>query len=207
MKRILTMKTPTHKRSRAMYTHMTLTRKFFLPGVTIASAFLCGLTTSALAEPLDVKPGLWEMIVHTQGNGQLPFPQEAMSHMSPEQRAAIIAKMEARANQPSRIVYNSCVTKEDIENPVNGVNDFLSDDKSKTKCEGKVSKQTRKSVAGTRQCTESGVNETDNFSFQVVDNAHITGKIDRKINNGVKTMSLKHDFSGKWISTSCGDAN
>jgi hypothetical protein len=189
-----------------MNIHITPIRKIIQTGV-FASIALCSAMTSVLAEPLDIMPGLWEMTVHTQGNGQMPFPQKAMSNLSPEQRAAIIARLEAGANQPSTIVYNSCVTKEDIEHPINGVNDFLSDKASDTKCEGKVSKQTRKSVAGTRRCKESGMHETDNFSFQVVDNTHITGKIDRKINGGAKSMSLKHNFTGKWISATCGAAS
>ncbi len=136
----------------------------------------------------------------------MPFPKEAMSQMSPEERAAIIAKLEAGASQPRTMVYNSCVTKEDAANVMKGVNDLLSDETSKLKCEGKISKQTSKVVTGTRQCTESGVQETDNFSFQLADNQHVKGEIDRKINGGPKTMSLKHSFAGKWISASCGDA-
>jgi hypothetical protein len=189
-----------------MNTQMTLIRILFLACVAIGSIPLVGTMKSALAEPLDVRPGLWEMTVHTQGNGQLPFPQEAMSHMSQEQRAAMIAKIEAVANQPSTMVYNSCVTKEDSADIMNSVNDLLSDERSKLKCHGKISKQTNKTVAGTRQCTElGGVQETDNFSFRLADNAHVKGEIDRKINGGEKTMSLKHNFSGKWIGASCGD--
>ena len=137
----------------------------------------------------------------------MPIPNEAISQLSPEQRAAIIAKMEGMASQPHTMVYKSCVTKEDAANVMNSVNDLLSDETAKLKCQGKISKQNRNVVAGTRQCMESGVQETDNFSFHLADNAHVKGEINRNINSGAKTMSLKQNVSGKWISASCGDTN
>jgi hypothetical protein len=189
-----------------MNIQMTQIRKPFLVSLTLAGISLFGTMTNALGVPLDVKPGLWEMTVRTRGGGQLPVPKEALSQMSPEQRAAIIAKLEAGAGQPNTMVYNSCVTQEDAANVMKGVNDLLSDETSELKCEGKISKQTSKAVTGTRQCTESGVQETDHFTFQLSDNQHVKGEIDRKIKGGPKTMSLKHSFTGKWISASCGSA-
>ncbi len=85
-----------------MNIQMTLNRKCFHAGVTITSISLCCTMTNALGEPLDVEPGLWEMTVHTQGYGQLPFPKEAISDLSQEQRAAIIAKIEAGARHVPR---------------------------------------------------------------------------------------------------------
>lgn len=171
----------------------------FFYGLLMAGAMLAGTMTSALAEPLDIKTGLWEMTGITQGKGQLPIPEADMKNMSPQQLEAI-AKVEAFANQPHKTVYKSCLTQKELEN---GETDFLSEETG-MKCESKLSKHTRTSLAGTRHCTKPGMQQTVEFAFSVQDREHGTGTMNITFSDGTRTLSSKGKMSSRWISASCG---
>ncbi len=171
----------------------------FLYGLVMAGATLAGTMTSALAEPLDVKPGLWETTAHTQAQGQLPVPEAEMKKMTPQQRAAI-AKMETRAHQPQTRTLKGCLTQQKLQKDEVA---FLSA-KPGMKCDSKLTRHTRTSVAGVRHCTKPGMQQTEDFSFEARDREHVTGKLSITISNGGKTMTSKGDLSSRWISASCG---
>ncbi len=62
---------------------------------------------------LDVKTGQWETTVSGQTSGMPAIPPEALSRLTPEQRAKVEAAMGARGAKP--IVSTSCMTKEKLE--------------------------------------------------------------------------------------------
>jgi hypothetical protein len=66
---------------------MAMQRKFWY-SVIMSVVALGGTMTSALAAPLNVKAGLWEMTLHTEAHGQLPLPPEILQQLSPERRAS-----------------------------------------------------------------------------------------------------------------------
>ena len=174
-------------------------RQFFY-GLIMAGATLAGTMTSALAESLDVKPGLWETTAHTQARGQLPIPEAEMKKMTPQQRAAI-AKMEARAHQPQTRTFKGCLTQQKLKNDETA---FLSGEPG-MKCDSKLTKNTRTAVAGSRRCAGPDRQQTEDFSFEARDREHVTGKLSITISNGGKTMTSKGDLSSRWISASCGN--
>ena len=174
-------------------------KREFLYGVITVCTTLAGTMTSALAETLDVKPGLWETTSHTQAHGQLPIPEAQMKNLSPQQRAAI-AKMEARVKQPQTRTFKGCLTQQKLDKDEVA---FLSGEPG-MKCESKLTKHTRTSVAGSRRCTSPGRQQAEDFSFEARDREHVTGKLSITISNGGKTMSSKGDLSSRWISASCG---
>jgi hypothetical protein len=180
---------------------MTMKREF-LYGVITVCATLAGTLTSALAEPLDVKPGLWETTAHTQAQGQMPISEAEMKKLSPQQRAAI-AKMEARAHQPQTRTFKGCLTQQKLDKDEVA---FLSGEPG-MKCDSKLTKHTRTSVAGSRHCTKPGRQQTDDFSFDARDREHVTGKLNHTISDGTRTMSSKGDLSSRWISASCGNTH
>jgi len=60
---------------------------------------------------LNVRPGLWEMMVLGEGSGMPPIPAEALARLTPEQRAKFEAAMAARTAAPaSRTFINLAAT-------------------------------------------------------------------------------------------------
>lgn len=171
----------------------------FLYCLIMAGTMLAGTMTSALAESINVKTGLWETTAHTQAHGQLPIPEAEMKNLSPQQRAAI-AKMEARAKQPQTRTFKGCLTQQELDKDEVA---FLSGEPG-MKCDSKLTKHTRTSIAGSRHCTKPGMQQTENFSFEARDREHVTGKLSITISNEGKTMTSKGDLSSRWISASCG---
>lgn len=175
-------------------------KRGFMYGVLMVSVTLGGTMTSALAASLDVKPGLWEMTIHTETHGQLPVPPEVVQKLSPERRAAMEEKMKAYNSQPHAHVYKDCITQQKLDKDENA---FLSGEPD-MKCESKFSKHTRTSVAGTRHCTKGGMQQTEDLLFEAQDREHVTGKVNVSVRNGTNTMTSKGNLSGHWISASCG---
>jgi Protein of unknown function (DUF3617) len=175
-------------------------KRGFWYGALMASVALGGTMTSALAAPLDVKPGLWEMTIHTETHGQLPVPPEVLQKLSPERRAAMEEKMKARNSQPHAHVYKDCITQQKLDKDEDS---FLAGEPD-MKCESKLSKHTRNSIAGTRHCTKGSVQQTEDLVFEAQDREHITGKVNVSVRNGTNTMTSKGNLSGHWISALCG---
>lgn len=174
-------------------------KREFLYGVIMASVTFVGTMADALAEPLDVKPGLWETTIHSEAHGQLPMSQAQMQKMSPRQRAAL-EKMQARNSQPHTTVIKVCLTQQKLDK---GENAFLAG-KPGMKCDSQLSRHTRTSVAGTRHCTKGSMQQTEDFDYEVQDREHVNGKLNITIRNGTNTMSSKGNISSRWISASCG---
>lgn len=174
-------------------------KREFMYGLFMICAGLAGTMKSALAEPLDLKPGLWETTINSEAHGQLPMSQAQLQKLSPQQRAAM-EKMQARNNQPRTRVMKVCLTQQKLDKSENA---FLSG-KPGMKCDSKLSRHTRTSVVGTRHCTKSDKEQTEDFDYEVQDREHVTGKLNITISNGTKTMSSKGNISSRWISVSCG---
>ncbi len=169
--------------------------------VLMTSVTLIGTMADALAEPLDVKTGLWETTIHSEAHGQLPISEKQLKELTPKQRDAL-EKMQARNSQPHATVTKSCLTQEKLDKDEH---DFLSGEPG-MRCNNKVSKHTRTAVAGTRHCAKSGGEEqTVDFDYKARDREHVTGTIKITIKNGARTMTSSGNMSSRWIGASCGN--
>jgi hypothetical protein len=172
-------------------------KRGFLYGAIAASVTLLGTPANALAEPLDMKTGLWETTVHSETHGELPIPDEQLQKMTPKQRAAL----EKMRNQSRTTVVKGCLTEEKREK---GESDFLSG-KGGMQCESKLSKHTSTAVAGSRHCkSSSGMEQTIDFDYKIQDREHVTGTMNAVFKNAGKTMTSTGHTSSRWISASCG---
>lgn len=173
-------------------------RKFFY-GLIMTGATLAGTITSVRAEPLNIKTGLWETTMRSEAHGQLPIPQEQLQKMSPQMRAAM-EKMMARLSQPRTMAYKYCVTQQELNKEKN---DFMSGEPG-MKCDSKLYRHTRTSIAGARHCAKGSKQQTVSFDYEVHDREHVTGKFSMTMSNGANTMTSQGTMSSRWLSASCG---
>lgn len=170
-----------------------------LYGLIMAGTVLAGTMTSALAEPINVKTGLWETTIRTEAHGQLPIPPEELQRLSPQQRAAM-ENMMAHGMPPRSIVTKHCVTQKELDK---AESDFLAGEPG-MKCNNKLSKHTSSYVTGTLNCTKGGMHQSGEFSYKVLDRGHMSGTLNMTFSNGGNTMTSKGTMSSRWISASCG---
>lgn len=171
----------------------------FLYGLIMAGATLAGIMTSALAEPINVKTGLWGTTLHTAAAGQLPISPQELQQMSPQMRAAA-EKMLANGARPRAIETKSCVTQKDLDT---AVTDFLAGEPN-MKCSNKLTNHTSSHAAGTFDCTKGSMHQFGNFSLDILDHEHVRGNVNMTFNNDGNAMTSKGTVSSHWISASCG---
>jgi hypothetical protein len=172
--------------------------KYTMYAAVTAGLMLTGSLTSAMAEPLNVKPGLWQMTVRGEMHGMPPIPEEQLQSLSPQQRAAI-EKMMAESAKPHVRELQQCITQEDL----NKSEDLFNTDQPGMKCNNKLSKHSGKSMSGTIDCAKDNTRSTGDFSYEAKDREHVIGKVSMTITNGANTMTMKGTMSGQWLGAEC----
>lgn len=167
-------------------------------GVILASLFLAGTVTDAMAEPLNIKPGLWQMTVRGEMHGMPPIPEEQLKNLSAQQRAAI-ENMMAESAKPHTREIKQCITQEDLNKSEN----LFNSDQSGMKCNNKLSKHSGSSMTGTIDCTKDGTRATGDFTYEAKDREHVSGKVSMTITNGTNTMTTTGTMSGRWLGAEC----
>ena len=167
-------------------------------GVMLASIVLAGAISNAAAEPLDIKPGAWQMTVKGEMHGMPPIPEEQLKNLSPQQRAAI-ENMMAESAKPHTREITQCITQEDLNKSEN----LFNSDQPGMSCNNKLSKHSSNSMTGTIDCTKDGTRATGDFSYEAKDREHVTGKVSMTITNGKNTMTTTGTMDGHWLGAEC----
>ena len=151
-------------------------------------------STVAYAEPLDVKPGLWEMTTTTAMSGMPPMDY---SGMPPEQQARIEAAMKARQAMGPRVhVHKSCVTKEKLEREP-------FQEKDNESCTRTVISSTRTKWQGNLLCTKP--NRKGEFKMEALSRERIKGTVQMNASDDKHAMAVQVSIAGKWLGSNCGD--
>jgi hypothetical protein len=168
--------------------------------MVVASALI---PIAALADKLDVKPGLWETITSTEIGGMnspaMPaIPPEVLAKMPPEQRDRMQAMMNSRG-PGSPITTKSCVTEKDLER---GLRPETNKEQS---C-----KVDSVSIHGKTQeahvtCTNSRGTSTGVFKMTATSREAYEGTMDMDASVNGRTMTVKLQMKGKWLAANCGD--
>jgi hypothetical protein len=166
----------------------------------------CLLSCSAFGQ-MNMKPGLWETTSAAPG-GARPggIPPEALARMTPEQQQRVAAAMAARggvsaaASQPT--VSKSCITAEQLSKPMT-----FGQDQPGCKVSVVSSSRSRQEIA--MSCERPEFKSTGTLVIEAQDPEHYTGvlKIQADITSGSGRgpMSMDRKFTGKWVSSDCGD--
>ena len=159
--------------------------------IFIALAFAC---TAAYSEPLDVKPGLWEVTTTTAMSGMPPIDY---SGMPPEQRARIEAAMNGQQAMGARThVRKSCVTREKLaREPFQ--------EKDNESCTHTVVSSTRTMWRAKLRCTEP--KSTGEFKIEAISRERIKGLIQMNASGDQHAMAVQVSISGKWLASACGN--
>lgn len=159
---------------------------------------LLGLAAGATqaAEPLNLKPGLWEMNTTTALSGSM-MPPALLAQMSPEQRARIDATIKQRAGGDHAGSTRSCISKEDLQRG------SLRTDKGEDpkNCQYRVVSQTATHMETHFRCTGQGARDGE-MKIDVVSPEQLKGAVQVTTTSGKVTVQL----AGRWLGASCAGA-
>jgi len=162
----------------------------------------CLLTSTALAENLRLKPGLWQITSTREGSGAPAIPAEkqaqmkqAMEKMPPEQRARMEAAMRGAGGAPT--VTQSCVLADDLKKPMT----FGGDQPS---CKRTMLTSTGSTQEVQVDCETNGRTSTSVFKITAADMEHWNATLDINMNLPQGGSVMKTRMAGKWMSSDCG---
>ncbi|MFI5115410.1 MAG: DUF3617 family protein [Terriglobales bacterium] len=170
-------------------------RKLFLLAVIGLLASLV-LAQTARFQPLNVKPGLWQVTVDTTMSGIPPDVLARLDRMAPEQRAQVEATFRAA---PHIRNYKKCVKKEDLQKePFSGRDEkcywtLVSSSSSEMEVRGTSCE------AGKNQGMETNVH----LKIHALDSENVKASLKGKATGNGQTMSLDGTYTGKWLSSTC----
>ena len=160
---------------------------------------LAPLIFAADYKPLDVKTGLWENTMTTQMTGMPPIPDELLAKMSPEQRARMEEARKAReAKGAQTSTHKSCITKEDLNKPLN-----FGDDKGACTRTFTTSTSTRQEIH--MECAMGNIKSSGDVKIEALNSETVKGTGQMSSTGGGPGMKMNMTFSGKWLGSDCGD--
>jgi hypothetical protein len=171
------------------------------PALVVMSA-LALIPVAALAEKLDVKPGLWETITTTDiggmaASGMAGIPPDILAKMSPEQRAKMEAMMKGQG-AANTFTNQSCVTEKDLERGLRPENT-----KEQSCKVDSVSVQGKTQEAHVT-CTSSRGTSTGVFKMTATSRESYEGTMDMNTTANGHPMTVKIKLKGKWLGANCG---
>jgi hypothetical protein len=171
--------------------------------IVMCVAGACGAATLLVhaAQPpqLNVKMGLWEVVIHPQVTGSIPISDEQLQKMSPDQRARIEAAVQAgmaQANQPR--LMKECMTAEKL------AQGFNAGTESSASCQTTVVVNTRSEMETHRDCATGDGKRSMVMHILAPSSERVTGTVHGDITRGTRTMTVNSTVEGKWLGADCG---
>jgi hypothetical protein len=162
----------------------------------LGAAWTC-VATSARADSLDLKLGLWETTFTTQVSGML-VPEAELQKMPPAQRERMEAMMKKQqADGPKTRTTKTCLTKEKLDRPFEKEE---ADEEKNCKRTILVAKPSRQEV--TIACTGERPQTTE-WRMEATSRENAKGNVKVVSGKGSVTMS----FTARWIASGCGTSD
>jgi hypothetical protein len=185
-----------------------VTGKYFLRIAWLAATLavtVAGTPASAPAwaagasEPLDIKPGIWEITLTVRTTGRPPMPPEAVAKLTPEERARIDAKArEKAAAGPRTTVKRSCLDEKELRQPLT-----LTFGGAGPGC-----RQTVTSASRTRQeirvdCGKGAPHGGGTVRIEATDPENAKVSSNWSATDGARTMKMSSTAILKWLGADC----
>jgi hypothetical protein len=159
---------------------------------------LLGMTPSAQAESLNLKPGAWETTGTTTTSGS-KIPPQLADKFTPEQRAKMDEALKAHDSKPMTRTEQSCITKEDLAHDriIKEMKDENGD--RETTCTIKVLSKSSSKLVADRIC-QGRFAGTFHFTVEAKTAESFILTSEGKILGGGTGRS---EIMGRWLGASC----
>ncbi len=152
------------------------------------------------AYALDLKPGVWESTSVSDLQG-MEIPEQALAHMTAEQRVKVEAAIKANAaSGPTIRTHKTCETQVAMDKFFNAVD-------TKANC-----KRTGIHSSGDQQdfheeCNDGRQKTSSDVHFKAVDSTHVKGVVQSVITRmgARQPMTMHLTIDAKWMASDCSD--
>jgi hypothetical protein len=149
-------------------------------------------------QPLNVKAGLWEVTTTVTTSGELPIPAGLLEKLTPEQRARIKDRIEARKSEPGKTTIRKlCLTRKQLDNGI----PFGPDRKS---CTRTVLTSSASEVDLRVECLDQGIKRDGTFQIEALSSENAKGSVRFSAASGDNAMRSTSTFTANWIAPFCG---
>jgi hypothetical protein len=166
---------------------------------TVLPAMLVGFTLvaiSARGQIAPIKPGLWQIQMERETNGEkAPDMSERLKTMPPERRAQVEAAMKQRGIEANGNTVKVCQTREMLDSSkfVNPLPD----------CKITYSTRTSSSWKSHTSCSQNHLESDSEVTFSSPES--YTVKTTSTLQSASQTKTTHMTRTGKWLSADCGD--
>ena len=164
--------------------------------MTVLPLALLAMSIAAQAEPLNVKPGVWETTTVIEKRGA-KRPTN-LDKLTPEQREKVEKKLAERVKKETHTV-KSCLKASQIKN-----GEAFVGGPHRATCTKKFKTQTSNDVVASISC--SGINKmTGNIEMHAADPEHMSGKVDMTYGASGSLQLFTHsEITATWLKADCG---
>ena len=169
--------------------------------------FLLGLAFFAVTpawaadamQPLDIKPGLWEITLTVRTSGPPPLPPELLAGLSPEERARIETKAKERAAAgPRTTVKRSCLDDQERQQPF--ILTFGGEDQG---CRQTIVNASRNRQEVRVECGRGLSKGGGTYRIEAIDPENVKVSSDWSATDGSRAMKTSSTATLKWLGEIC----
>jgi len=161
----------------------------------VALVVLALAAQAAYAEPLNVKPGMWETVTTIEKKGS-KHPAN-LDGLTAEQRAKVEIELAKRAKKETHTV-RSCLTAAKIAS-----GEAFTGNAHRGACTHTFQKQTASEVGARIECKGAN-NMTGTVSMRAADTEHMTGVVDMTFGAPDRVQLLTHsEITARWLGANC----
>jgi hypothetical protein len=165
-------------------------------GVVLAAA---PVWATGATEPLDIKPGLWQITLTVRTSGLPPMPPGVFAKLKPEERARIDAQTKERTAQGPRIsVKRSCLREKELHQPL--LPAFGGEGQG---CRQTVTRASRAGQEIRVDCGKGAEQGGGTVRVEAIDpeNAKVTSSW--SMTDGARTLRMSSTATLKWLGAVC----
>lgn len=165
---------------------------------TVIPLCMLGIVSAGKAEPLKVKPGLWETTTVTEKRGG--SRPANLDQLTPEQRAKVEKELARRVKKETHTA-RSCLRADQIKNGSAFIGNL-----HRSTCSKTMKTQTASDVSATIECRGANL-MTGTVAMHAADEVHMSGKVDMTYGESGKLQLFTHsDIRSTWVAADCGTA-
>jgi hypothetical protein len=150
-------------------------------------------------EPLDMKPGLWQITLIVRTTGLPPIPPDVAAKLTPEERARIDAKAKEKAAEGPRIsVKKSCLDEKELQQPL-----MLTFGGGGQGCQQTVTNASRKRQEIRVDCGTGTPHGGGTVLIEAMDPEDAKVSSSWFAADGARTMKVSSTATLKWLGAAC----
>ncbi|HUE04470.1 MAG TPA: tetratricopeptide repeat protein [Bryobacteraceae bacterium] len=175
--------------------------------IDVIRQFLLGLAFFAVTparaadavQPLDIKPGLWEITLTVRTSGPPPLPPELLAELSPEERTRIDTKAKERAAAgPRTTVKRSCLDDKERQQPF--ILTFGGEDQG---CRQTIVNASRNRQEVRVECGRGLSKGGGTYRIEAIDPENVKVSSDWSATDGSRAMKTSSTATLKWLGEIC----